>query len=54
VDLTDAGHAFAKGDGRVPTHLKETASMAMHSCPEGAIRTYEADDEGAARTGGTS
>jgi ferredoxin len=50
IDLTDNGHAVAKGDGRVPSHLTETASIAVQSCPEGAIRLYEA----AARIGGTS
>jgi ferredoxin len=54
VDLTEDGHAVAKGDGRVPTHLAEAASVAMQSCPEGAISLYEADAEAAARTGGTS
>jgi ferredoxin len=48
VDLTDAGQAFARDDGRVPAHLKAAASMAMRSCPEKAISLLEADDGGAA------
>jgi ferredoxin len=41
VDVDEVGRPKLRGDGAVPRELEEKARLAVHNCPEYALRLVE-------------